>query len=119
MSIRKRATGVQMDIGEALASQRRQLGLAIEDIAATTGMSPRQVVAIEALSMGPVPTADMQRMLRLYARKVGLAAEIEQCIDGKVRSAEPPPATEATIPRFLLKQAAPADVLRERRQNIE
>ena len=96
-----------MNIGETLSRQRRQLGLAIEDIAATTGMSARQVMAIEALSAQQEPTADIQRMLRLYARKVGLLAEIEQGIDGKVRSAEPPPATETAIPRFLLKQATP------------
>ena len=32
-----------MEIGEKLAKQRRQLGLAVEDIASSTGMSVRQV----------------------------------------------------------------------------
>jgi hypothetical protein len=39
----KPPTGEAMEIGEKLAKQRRQLGLAVEDIASSTGMSVRQV----------------------------------------------------------------------------
>lgn len=100
-----------MGIGEKLARQRDALGLAIENIAAATGMSERQVRAIEASADQFAAPVEMERMIRLYARKVGLAIEAEHTaaatpgVEPQASAALPP------IPRFLLKQgeSGPSD----------
>ena len=55
-----------MEIGEKLANQRKQLGMSVEDIAATTGMSVRQVLAIEAGADQFAPAAEIARSTWAY-----------------------------------------------------
>ncbi|MFM7668962.1 MAG: helix-turn-helix domain-containing protein [Betaproteobacteria bacterium] len=50
-----------MEIGEKLAMQRKQLALSVEDVAATTGMSVRQVLAIEAGAEQFASASEMSR----------------------------------------------------------
>jgi transcriptional regulator with XRE-family HTH domain len=95
-----------MGIGEKLAQQRHLLGMSIEDIAATTGMSARQVVAIEANADQFAAPIEMSRMIRLYARKVGLVMDADLMGPGRGRMAAPAPVTPPPIPQFLLKQKA-------------
>ncbi len=84
-----------------MAKQRVSLGLSVDELSAISGMSPRQVMAVEAISGQESITPDTQRMLRLYARKVGLP---------DVMSNEPKPPVSANptmlcpVPPFLLKQ---------------
>ncbi len=98
-----------MSIGEKLARRRHALGLSIDDIAATTGMSVRHVMAIESGAEQFAAPVDMSRMIRLYARKVGLSAGNEG-LGMKSRSEVPAGLTPPPIPHFLLK---PADSLAE------
>ena len=94
-----------MGIGEKLARQRILLGMSLDDMAATTGMSVRQLTAIEAGADSITSPTEMGRMLRLYARKLGVSLDVEQvCVDagpGIAALNAPPP-----IPRFLLKPTA-------------
>ena len=94
-----------MEIGERLSTQRRQQGLSVEDIAATTGMSVRQVLAIEAGAEQLASAAEMSRMIRLYARKLGMLVELDPAALVS-RSLEPEVITPPPIPRFLLKHEA-------------
>ena len=94
-----------MEIGEKLAKQRRQLGLSVEDIASATGMSVRQVLAIEAGAEQLASAAEMSRMIRLYARKLGILVEPDPGALAS-RRLDPAVVTPAPIPRFLLKQEA-------------
>ena len=66
-----------MEIGEKLARQRKNLGLAVEDISSSTGMSVRQVLAIEAGAEQFASPAEMTRMIRLYARKLGVLVDTD------------------------------------------
>ncbi len=95
-----------MSIGEKLAQQRHTLGMSIEDIAATTGMSSRQVVAIEANADQFASPPEMTRMIRLYARKVGLAMDADLLPSVHGRTEEPAVVPPPPIPQFLLKQKA-------------
>jgi transcriptional regulator with XRE-family HTH domain len=94
-----------MEIGEKLAIQRKQMALSVEDVAATTGMSVRQVLAIEAGAEQFASASEMSRMIKLYARKLGLLIEPDAIslasrrLDSELVA--PPP-----IPRFLLKPEA-------------
>ena len=94
-----------MEIGETLAKQRRQLGLAVEDIASSTGMSIRQVLAIESGAEQFASAAEMNRMGRLYARKLGILVEPEPT-GLAARRLDPEVVTLPPIPRFLLKHEA-------------
>ena len=85
--------------------RRRQLGLAVEDIAATTGMSVRQVLAIEAGAEQFASAAEMTRMIRLYARKLGVLVETDMANIAS-RRLDPEVITPPPIPRFLLKPEA-------------
>jgi cytoskeletal protein RodZ len=95
-----------MGIGEKLAQQRHLLGMSIEDIAATTGMSARQVVAIESNADQFAAPVEMSRMIRLYARKVGLSMDTDLMGSARSRMAAPAAVTPPPIPQFLLKQKA-------------
>ncbi len=94
-----------MEIGEKLAKQRRQLGLAVEDIASSTGMSVRQVLAIESGADQFASASEMSRMIRLYARKLGILVEPDPAALAS-RRLDPEVVTPALIPRFLLKHEA-------------
>ena len=94
-----------MEIGEKLAKQRRQLGLAVEDIASSTAMSVRQVLAIESGAEQFASAAEMSRMIRLYARKLGMLVEPDPAALAS-RRLEPEVITPPPIPRFLLKHEA-------------
>jgi transcriptional regulator with XRE-family HTH domain len=98
-------TGEAMEIGEKLARQRKQLGLAVEDIASTTGMSVRQVLAIEAGAEQFASAAEMARMIRLYARKVGVLMDTD-IANTPSRRLVPEVVTPPPVPRFLLKPEA-------------
>lgn len=94
-----------MEIGEKLARQRKNLGLAVEDISSSTGMSVRQVLAIEAGAEQFASPAEMTRMIRLYARKLGVLVDTDNL--GVVpRRLDPEVVTPPPIPRFLLKPEA-------------
>jgi transcriptional regulator with XRE-family HTH domain len=93
-----------MSIGEKLARRRHALGLSIDDIAATTGMSARHVSAIESSAEQFAAPVDMSRMIRLYARKVGLSVGAEG-LGAKSRSEAPAGIAPPPIPHFLLKPA--------------
>ncbi len=94
-----------MEIGERLSKQRRQQGLSVEDIAATTGMSVRQVLAIESGAEQLASAAEMSRMIRLYARKLGMLVEPDPVALAS-RRLESEVMTPPPIPRFLLKHEA-------------
>ena len=94
-----------MEIGEKLARHRKQLGLAVEDIASSTGMSVRQVVAIESGAEQFASASEMSRMIRLYARKIGILVEPDPAMLAS-RRLDPEVVTPPPIPRFLLKQEA-------------
>ncbi len=95
-----------MGIGEKLARQRNLLGISADDIAAATGMSLRQITAIEADTHQFAAPADVNRMIRLYARKLGVTLDADppgidkRCAEAAAVVLPPPP-----IPGFLLKQA--------------
>ena len=93
-----------MGIGEKLARQRRLLELSVEDIAASTGMSVRQVVAIESNAEPFASPAEMSRMLRLYARKMGVSVESDMAVPSLTCPQAPVGGTPSPIPHFLLKQ---------------
>ena len=95
-----------MGIGEKLARQRHLLGLSIEDIAATTGMSMRQVIAIESNANQFASPVEMSRMIRLYARKLGLAIDADAMAGSGALNEAPARVAPPPIPRFLLKQTA-------------
>ena len=94
-----------MGIGEKLARQRILLGMSLDDMAATTGMSIRQLSAIEAGADTFASSTEMGRMLRLYARKLGVSLDVEH---GRMNAGTDAPAVIAPppIPRFLLKPTA-------------
>ena len=94
-----------MEIGEKLAKQRKQLGLTVEDIASSTGMSVRQVLAIESGDEQIASAAEMSRMIRLYARKLGILVEPDPAALAS-RRLDPQVVTPPPIPHFLLKQEA-------------
>lgn len=91
-----------MSIGEKLARRRHALGMSIDDIAAMTGMSVRQVTAIESNAEQLASPAELTRMIRLYARKVGLSSGADGLV-AKPRSEARSGVTPPPIPRFLLK----------------
>jgi len=93
-----------MGIGEKLARQRRVQGLSVEHIAASTGMSVRQVVAIESNAEHFAAPAEMGRMLRLYARKMGMSVESDMAAASPAFPQAPVVGTPSPIPHFLLKQ---------------
>jgi len=95
-----------MGIGEKLAQQRHLLGMSIEDIAATTGMSSRQVVAIESNADQFAAPVEMSRMIRLYARKVGLSMDADLMASARGQTEAPVVIAPPPIPQFLLKQKA-------------
>lgn len=96
-----------MGIVETLARQRNLLGLSIEDIASSTGMSARQVTAIEAGAFQLASTVEMNRMVRLYARKLGVTVDTDAGRSFIHDRQAGVPLTPVSIPRFLLKQSPP------------
>ncbi len=94
-----------MGIGETLAQQRSLLGLSIEDIAWSTGMSARQVMAIETGARQLASPAEMKRMVRLYARKLGVTIDTDDSQRLSHDMEADAPVTPVLIPRFLLKQS--------------
>lgn len=94
-----------MEIGEKLARQRKTLGLEVEDVSASTGMSVRQVLAIEAGAEQFASPAEMNRMIRLYARKLGVLVDTDT-FGVAPRRLDPEVVTPPPIPRFLLKPEA-------------
>jgi transcriptional regulator with XRE-family HTH domain len=101
----KPPTGEAMEIGEKLARQRKTLGLEVEDVSASTGMSVRQVLAIEAGAEQFASPAEMNRMIRLYARKLGVLVDTDT-FGVAPRRLDPEVVTPPPIPRFLLKPEA-------------
>jgi len=91
-----------MEIGEKLARQRKKLGLEVEDVSASTGMSVRQVIAIEAGAEQFASSAEMNRMIRLYARKLGVPVEAD-ALGAAPRRLDPEIVAPPPIPQFLLK----------------
>lgn len=104
-----------MGIGETLARQRELQGLTVEDIAASTGMSARQVVAIEAGALQFASAAEANRMVRLYARKLGVMVDTDDAGAASDDGSAAVPATPVAIPRFLLKPSAACEDPAEKR----
>lgn len=92
-----------MGIGETLARQRELQSLTVEDIAVLTGMSTRQVMAIEADALQFPSTVEAKRMVRLYARKLGVMVDTDSAAAVSHDKGGAVPATPMAIPRFLLK----------------
>lgn len=96
-------------IGKKLSDRRMALGLEIADVSRLSGMTPRQITAIERSEYQHFNSEqELSRLLKLYAKKLDLdlgdpdLGRMMPCPE----SAPPKVEREAMIPAFLLKRPA-------------
>ncbi len=94
-------------IGKKLSDRRMALGLEIADVSRLSGMTPRQITAIERSEYQHFNSEqELARLLKLYAKKLDLDLR-----DPDLRRmmpfpevAQPAVDREVMVPAFLLKQ---------------
>ncbi|MEO0317294.1 MAG: Helix-turn-helix domain [Pseudomonadota bacterium] len=94
-------------IGKKLSDRRMALGLEIADVSRLSGMTPRQITAIERAEYQHFNSdQELSRLLKLYAKKLDL--DLGDSDLGRflphTEAAPPPMEREVMIPAFLLKQ---------------
>ena len=97
-------------IGKKLSDRRTDLGLEIADVSRLSGMTPRQITAIERSEFQHFNSEqELARLLKLYAKKLDM--ELSDMDVGwmppktEPASAPQPRDTEVQIPAFLLKRS--------------
>ncbi len=99
-------------IGKKLSDRRMALGLEIADVSRLSGMTPRQITAIERSEYQHFNSEqELARLLRLYAKKLDLElsdSDLGWIAPGPAATPVPQAAArdaEIHIPAFLLKRA--------------
>ncbi len=99
-------------IGKKLSDRRMALGLEIADVSRLSGMTPRQITAIERSEYQHFNSEqELARLLRLYAKKLDLElsdSDLGWIAPGPAAAPVPQAAArdaEIHIPAFLLKRA--------------
>ncbi len=96
-------------IGKKLSDRRLALGLEIADVSRLSGMTPRQITAIERSEFQHFNSElELARLLRLYAKKLDLElGDAELGIPApRAEASVPQPERDVIIPSFLLKRGA-------------
>ncbi len=97
-------------IGKKLSDRRMALGLEIADVSRLSGMTPRQITAIERSEFQHFNSEqELARLLKLYAKKLDMELS-DKDFGGMVPKAEPTTVSqqrdaEVQIPAFLLKRS--------------
>lgn len=96
-------------IGKKLSDRRMALGLEIADVSRLSGMTPRQITAIERSDYQHFNSEqELSRLLKLYAKKLDMdlgEPELNRLMPFP-ETARPPVEREAMIPAFLLKRTS-------------
>lgn len=98
-------------IGKKLSDRRLALGLEIADVSRLSGMTPRQITAIERSEFQHFNSEqELVRLLRLYAKKLDMDLSDHE-LGWIAPKAEPLAAVqsrdaEVQIPAFLLKRSS-------------
>ena len=97
-------------IGKKLSDRRMALGLEIADVSRLSGMTPRQITAIERCEFQHFNSEqELARLLKLYAKKLDMELSDKDIglIAPKTEPASTPHARDAEIqiPAFLLKRS--------------
>ena len=94
-------------IGKKLSDRRTALGLEIADVSRLSGMTPRQITAIERSDFQHFNSEqELSRLLKLYAKKLDIDLgdpDLSRCMPFP-EAAQPPAEREVPVPAFLLKQ---------------
>lgn len=94
-------------IGKKLSDRRMALGLEIADVSRLSGMTPRQITAIERSEFQHFNSEqELARLLKLYAKKLDIDLgdpDLSRLMPSPV-AAQPPVEREVMIPAFLLKR---------------
>ncbi len=96
-------------IGKKLSDRRMALGLEIADVSRLSGMTPRQITAIERSEFQHFNSEqELARLLKLYAKKLDLDLTDPELgrLMPQTEAAQPVVEREAMIPAFLLKKSA-------------
>lgn len=94
-------------IGKKLSDRRIALGLEIADVSRLSGMTPRQITAIERSDYQHFNSdLELARLLKLYAKKLDLDLGEHELgwLMPRPEAAAPAPEREVLIPAFLLKR---------------
>lgn len=92
-------------LGDILRKRREELGLDVQDIARTTGMPPKQVIALEAdnHSYFVGGKSEIERLTKLYAKKVNMPLDAAFSIESHQEQRNIDTRnTEIAIPAFLI-----------------
>ncbi len=95
-------------IGKKFSDRRMALGLEIADVSRLSGMTPRQITAIERSEYQHFNSdQELSRLLKLYAKKLEIdlgdpdLSRLMPCIEAP----QPQQERDVIIPAFLLKQS--------------
>lgn len=94
-------------IGKKLSDRRMALGLEIADVSRLSGMTPRQITAIERSEFQHFNSEqELARLLKLYAKKLDIDLgdpDLSRLMPFP-ETAQPAVEREVMIPAFLLKR---------------
>ncbi len=94
-------------IGKKLSDRRMALGLEIADVSRLSGMTPRQITAIERSEFQHFNSEqELARLLKLYAKKLDIDLgdpDLSRWMPF-TEAAQPPVEREVMVPAFLLKK---------------
>lgn len=98
-------------IGKKLSDRRMALGLEIADVSRLSGMTPRQITAIERSEFQHFNSEqELARLLKLYAKKLDMELSDKDigwiAPKTEVTATPQPRDVEIQIPAFLLKRSA-------------
>ena len=96
-------------LGNLLRNRRQELGLDVQDIARMTGMTPKQIIALEgnhhATFVGG--KTEIERLTKLYAKKLNMPPEASLALDVHAGRGSPDAGNaEVAIPAFLIATKA-------------
>ena len=97
-------------IGKKLSDRRMALGLEIADVSRLSGMTPRQITAIERCEFQHFNSEqELARLLKLYAKKLDMELSDKDfgwiAPKAEPAAASQPRDVEVQIPAFLLKRS--------------
>ena len=96
-------------IGKKLSDRRMALGLEIADVSRLSGMTPRQITAIERSEFQHFNSEqELARLLKLYAKKldIDLGDPDLRRLMPFAEAAQPTVEKDVMIPAFLLKRSS-------------
>lgn len=96
-------------IGKKLSDRRMALGLEIADVSRLSGMTPRQITAIERSEFQQFNSEqELARLLKLYAKKldIDLGDPDLRRLMPFAEAVQPTVENDVMIPAFLLKRSS-------------